>query len=116
MQTLRGQVAELNKVPLSIAERRYRVLIGDLLAIRDLSAQLTGDTALTDRMRAAASVALAKEFMSQERVTILAALAADQLSSAARTNYLATLQGQELALRTSRPWQLRRRSSCTTAR
>ncbi len=44
LPTLRAQVAELNKVPLSIAERRYRVLISDLLEIRDLSAQLTGDT------------------------------------------------------------------------
>ena len=98
LPTLRGQVAELNKVPLSIAERRYRVLIADLLEIRDLSAQLTGDTALTDRMRAASSVATAKEFMSQERAIILAALAVNELSPAARNNYLAARQGQELAL------------------
>jgi signal transduction histidine kinase len=98
LQTLRGQVTELNKVPLSIAERRYRVLISDLLEIRDLSAQLTGDTTLTDRMRAAASVATAKEFMSQERAIILAALATGEFPPAARSNYLAALQGQQLAL------------------
>ncbi len=75
LPTLRGQVTELNKVPLSIAQRRYQVLITDLLEIRDLSAQLTGDTELTDRMRAASAVATAKEFMSQERAIILGALA-----------------------------------------
>ena len=98
LPTLRAQVAEINKVPLSIAERRYRVLISDLLEIRDLSAQLTGDTSLTDRMRAASAVATAKEFMSQERAIVLAALAVNEMSQAARNNYLAARQGQELAL------------------
>ncbi len=95
---LRAQVTALTQIPLSIAEKRYRVLITDLLEIRDLSAQLTGDTTLTDRMRAAASVATAKEFMSQERAIILEALAADDLPPAARSNYLAARQGEELAL------------------
>jgi signal transduction histidine kinase len=98
LDSLRGQVTALTQIPLSIAERRYRVLITDLLEIRDLSAQLTGDTTLTDRMRAAASVATAKEFMSQERAIILEALAANDLPPAARSNYLAARQGQELAL------------------
>src|SRR4030095_2793430 len=95
---MRGQVNDLNKMPLTVAEDRYQVLISDLLQIRDLSAQLTGDTTLTDRMRAAASVATAKEFMSQERAIILAALATGEFPPAARTNYLAALQGQQLAL------------------
>jgi signal transduction histidine kinase len=98
LDALRGQVTALTQIPLSIAEKRYRVLITDLLEIRDLSAQLTGDTTLTDRMRAAASVATAKEFMSQERALILEALAAGDLPPAARSNYLAVRQGQELAL------------------
>ena len=66
--------------------------------IRDLSAQLTGDTTLTDRMRAAAAVATAKEFLSQERVVVLQALADGELSPAARRDYIATVTGQELAL------------------
>ncbi len=98
MPVMRTQVASRNKIPLSIAERRYRVLISDLLDIRDLSAQLTGDTTLTDRMRAAASVATAKEFLSQERVVILQALASGEMSQAVRRDYVATLKGQELAL------------------
>jgi len=40
-----------------VAESRYQVLISDLLSIRDLSAQLTGDPTLTDRMRATSEIA-----------------------------------------------------------
>jgi hypothetical protein len=93
LEALRAQVVSLTQIPLSIAERRYRVLITDLLEIRDLSPRLTGDTTLTDRMRAAASVATAKEFMSQERAIILEALAANDFPPAARSNYLAARQG-----------------------
>ena len=98
-------------MPLSIAERRYRVLIADLLEIRDLSAQLTGDTTLTDRMRAAAAVATAKEFLSQERVVILQALADGELSQAARRDYIATLQGPGAGPRRTSAPSPRRRSS-----
>jgi signal transduction histidine kinase len=98
LPVLRSQIDGLNKVALSIAEGDYRVLITDLLDIRDLSAQLAGDTTLTDRMRAAAAVATAKEFLSQERVVILQALASGEISQAARNDYVATLQGQKLAL------------------
>jgi len=98
LPVMRTQIGGRNKVPLSIAESRYRVLISDLLDIRDLSAQLTGDTTLTDRMRAAAAVATAKEFLSQERVVILQALAYGEMSQAVRRDYVATLKGQELAL------------------
>jgi len=98
LSVMRSQIEGRSKVPLSIAERRYRVLISDLLDIRDLSAQLTGDTTLTDRMRAAAAVATAKEFLSQERAVILQALAYGEMSQAVRRDYVATLKGQELAL------------------
>ena len=60
------------------------MLISDLLGIRDVAAQLTGDTTLTDRMRAAGAVATAKEFLSQERVVVLQVLADGELSAAAR--------------------------------
>lgn len=95
---MRADVEGRTKVPLSIAERRYRVLIGDLLDIRDAAAQLTGDPTLTDRMRAAAAVATAKEFLSQERAVILKAIAAGVMSEQVRREYLATLKSQELAL------------------
>ena len=64
----------------------------------DVAAQLTGDTTLTDRMRAAAAVATAKEFLSQERGVVLQALANGKMSQAVRRDYIATQKGQELAL------------------
>ena len=56
------------------AHRRQRAatpgLINDLLDIRDSAAQLAGDTSSSDRMRAAAAIARAKEFLSQQRVVV----------------------------------------------
>jgi signal transduction histidine kinase len=100
LPVMRGQVNDLNKMPLTVAEDRYQVLIADLLQIRDLSAQLTGDSTLTDRMRAASSVATAKEFISQERAIILIALAANELSAADHDEYVAAVTGKNLALNT----------------
>jgi signal transduction histidine kinase len=95
---LRTQVVESKKIPLSAAEDRYSVLVLDLLAIRDLSAQLTGDTALTDRMRAAADVATAKEYLSQERVVVLQALASGALPQSVYAEYVGKRTAQDLAL------------------
>ncbi len=97
LPVLRADVEGLNKVPLSITERRYQVLIADLLGIRDFAAQLTGDSTVTDRMRAASAVATEKEFLSQERVVILKALADRQLTDASRRAYIGALAGQDLA-------------------
>ncbi|MFG1603061.1 nitrate- and nitrite sensing domain-containing protein [Actinoplanes sp. NPDC049265] len=45
----------------------YGRIIGDLLNVRDVSAQLAGDNILGDHMRAAAAVARMKEFTAQTR-------------------------------------------------
>jgi signal transduction histidine kinase len=95
---LRTQVTDPKKIPLSQAENSYSVLILDLLAIRDLSAQLTGDTTLTDRMRAAAFVGTAKEYLSQERVTVLQALASGDFPQSVHGDYLGKRKAQDLAL------------------
>jgi signal transduction histidine kinase len=100
LPVLRADVEALTKVPLSTTESRYQVLVADLLQIRELSAQLTGDTTLTDRMRTAAAVATDKEFLSQERVVIIEAMAEGKLTEAARLRYITTLAGQALALNT----------------
>jgi signal transduction histidine kinase len=98
LPVLRSQIQDRGKIALSNAERRYQVLIADLLQIRELSAQITGDTTLSDRLRAAGAVASAKEFLSQERVVIQQALASGELTSAARREYVATQKGRELAV------------------
>ena len=63
-----------NAIPLSLAVQQYDVLITGLLEIRDSSAQLAGDSTLTYEMRAAAAIASAKEYLSQERVIVLQAI------------------------------------------
>jgi signal transduction histidine kinase len=98
LPVMRTQVESLTQMPLSIAYTRYGVLISNLLNIRELSAQLTGDPTLNDRMRAASALALAKEFLSQERVVVGEALADHSLTAAANREYVKTVQGQSLAL------------------
>ncbi|MGE5830329.1 MAG: nitrate- and nitrite sensing domain-containing protein, partial [Micromonosporaceae bacterium] len=95
---LRTQVVDPKRIPLSTAEARYSVLVSDLLGIRDLSAQLTGDTTLTDRMRAAADIATAKEYLSQERVVVLQALASGELPQTVYAAYVGSRKAQELAI------------------
>jgi len=99
LQTVRTQVGT-NKVALTVAESRYQVLISDLLSIRDLSAQLTGDPTLTDRMRATSEIARTKEFLSQERIVVLEALAHGNFTTSAQREYVGALTGQEQALST----------------
>ena len=52
------------KLKLTEAAQTYEGLIDDLLDMRDSATQLAGDTDLSDRMRAAAAVARAKEYLS----------------------------------------------------
>jgi methyl-accepting chemotaxis protein len=97
LSQLRSQVADRDDVSLTIAEDRYGVLVQDLLEIRDLSAQLTGDTTLTDRMRAAAAVATLKEELSKERVVVLLTLDDGDLSQGDLRSYIDKRVGQERA-------------------
>ncbi len=87
---LRQQVLALNQVSLTLAEDRYEELISDLLNIRVFAAQLTGDSSLTERIRAAAAVAEQKEFFAQEAVIILKALASGQYPTSERNSYALT--------------------------
>jgi signal transduction histidine kinase len=98
----RNQVTDRTKIARSVAYRNYQVLIGDLLEIRNVSAQLTGDTTLTDRLRAASAMASAKEFVAQEQVIIDESLADNEFSDAMRRAYTATRNAQDLALTTFR--------------
>ncbi|MFY1634187.1 nitrate- and nitrite sensing domain-containing protein [Solwaraspora sp. WMMB335] len=79
---------------LTEAARAYEVLLSDLLDIRDAAAQLADDTALSDHMRAAASLARNKEFLSRERIVVLRAFSQNALTPALRTDYISTRAGQ----------------------
>ena len=65
--------------------------------------QLTGDTTLTDRMRAAAAVANFKEELSQERVVVLLKLTDGKLSQEDWRSYTDKKVGQR-----ARPGNLQR--------
>ncbi|HET6214138.1 MAG TPA: nitrate- and nitrite sensing domain-containing protein [Micromonosporaceae bacterium] len=99
--SLREQVAARKDVSLTYTAFFYRVLITDLLAIRDSSAQLAGETSLSDRMRASAAVSSMKEFLSQERIVVLRALSeGSTLRPARQREFIAAVTGQEQALQT----------------
>jgi len=97
---LRDQVATRKDVSLTHTAFFYRVLIADLIAIRDSSAQLAGETSLSDRMRAVAAVSNMKEYLAQERVVVLRALGENSLPPARQREFMATVTGQEQARQT----------------
>jgi len=98
LPALRQNVAARKGVSLTYTTFYYRVLIADLLAIRDASAQIAGETSLSDRMRAAAAVSSMKEFLSQERIVVMRALGEGEFPPARQRDFIATLTGQEQAL------------------
>ncbi|WP_326549360.1 sensor histidine kinase [Micromonospora sp. NBC_01813] len=79
---------------LTEAARAYEVLLSDLLDIRDSAAQLASDTQLSDHMRAGASLARNKEFLSRERIVVLRAFSQNALTPSLRTDYISTRAGQ----------------------
>ncbi|MEV6690039.1 nitrate- and nitrite sensing domain-containing protein [Micromonospora sp. NPDC051196] len=84
------------KFKITDALQSYDELINQLLTIRDSASQLAGDNELSDRMRAAAAVAREKEWLSVRRVVVHRALQRG-MSSALRTDYIASETGQQQA-------------------
>ena len=93
----RSQVVN-GKLKLTDAAQSYEGLISDLLDIRDSGAELAADTSLSERMRAAADTARAKEFLSLRRIVVHRALVQGALTPVLRTDYIATQTGQQQAL------------------
>ena len=100
LPAVRGEVAARSKITMTGAEQVYGQLITRLLSIRDVAAQLTGDTTLSERLRAAGAVAASKEYLSQERVIVLQALADGKYSQAVRKKVNRALTAQDLATQT----------------
>ena len=98
---LRQQISERTAAQFN-ASYSYGGVITDLLRIRDLSTQLTGNSILTDRLRATAAVANAKEYLSEERVIILQALANGQFPREDYTRYIVATAGLSQSLDTFR--------------
>lgn len=82
---------------LTDASSSYEELINGLINIRDFAAQLSGDTTLGDRMRAAAAIARSKEFLSRQRVVGHEVLIRDAYHPHLRTAFIGTQTGREQA-------------------
>ncbi|WP_085066953.1 sensor histidine kinase [Catenuloplanes japonicus] len=92
----RSQVSN-NSLQLSQAMGSYDIFVDDLLRIRESASQLAGSTALSDRMRASAALALEKEYVSTQRVIVHDAFAQGEITPKLRESYIATLTGQQQA-------------------
>src|SRR5262249_40605198 len=89
---LRNQITDsstVSAVPLSIAIEQYDVLISRLLAVRDASAQLTGDPTLSYELRAAAALSQAKEYVNLERTVGLEVLLDGDMSPDQKNSFIA---------------------------
>ncbi|OLE24362.1 MAG: hypothetical protein AUG44_19410 [Actinobacteria bacterium 13_1_20CM_3_71_11] len=99
LPTLRQQLVNGgSQIIPSTATFRYGNLISSLLAIRDSSSQLAGDSALSYEMRAAAAISQAKEYQSEERIEVLQILNAHELKAKDEHDFIGTLTGQDQAL------------------
>jgi signal transduction histidine kinase len=78
-------------------EQVYGKLIDDLLNVREASAQLADDTTLSDHMRAAAAVARAKDYISQQRDVGYEVLSTGDFNATLRRQFLLTVTGYQIA-------------------
>ncbi len=98
LDRLRGQIKAAAELSLSLAIFRYRVLIVELISLRDSAAELTDDEDLGADMRAVAAMSNHKEYLSLERIVVLRALAQRKITPELRREFVSTLTGQEQAL------------------
>ncbi|WP_203684088.1 sensor histidine kinase, partial [Actinoplanes siamensis] len=75
----------------------YTGLVGDLLSVRDVAAQQATDSGLSDRLRAVAEVARAKEYVSEERFIGHQVIGANEFSTTFRQSFLTADTGFNLA-------------------
>jgi len=107
LDRLRDAVTDRNKVTLSSAIFRYRIIIADLLAYRESLSNLAGETEAADLARASAAISSYGEYISQEQVVGLRLLASnatdsrgpEPLTPVQQEAFLATLAGQAESLR-----------------
>jgi signal transduction histidine kinase len=94
---MRKQIITPGAIPGSLVIGRYQTLVEDLISIRDSTAELAGNSHLGADIRAAAAISTEKEFLSLERVVVLQALNAGQLSPELRTAFNDAIIGQRQA-------------------
>jgi signal transduction histidine kinase len=80
-----------------VVDDEYTKIINDLLGVRDASAQLADDPALSDHMRTVAAVAQAKEYIARQRDVGHQILQEGDFDNNMRRQFLVTDTGFELA-------------------
>jgi signal transduction histidine kinase len=107
LANIRGQISVLPQTRNRVANgglgiidttATYTEVIGNLVNLRELSAQLAGDIELTDRMQAVAALSRAKEFLSQERVVGHEVLYRDAYHPHLRNAFIGAQTGHDQAL------------------
>src|SRR5262249_25295679 len=76
----------------------YSKLTGDLVTIRGSAAQVANDEDLGSDMRAAASLAEAKEFLSEKRVVVLQALLQKSMPATLKVDFISKDAVQKQAI------------------
>ncbi len=99
VNAVRGQVTGGQATAVGAVVMRYGVIIDDLVAYHGQVAQVVTDQHLATSLRAVAAFALAKARTADEQATGYAALSTGILDSQQYGSFLATLTGQESALR-----------------
>jgi signal transduction histidine kinase len=99
VDSLRDQVTGGQGVSISEVLVRYGVVIDDMVAHHSQIVQYTADGHLAASIRAVAAFAQAKAAAAQEQATGYAALKSGHLDQQQYSSFLATLTGQEAALR-----------------
>jgi len=92
---LRTFVGATTATTWSAAVLRYRLLIADLLALRDIPATAGLPAALADQVRAASALSQAVEFVGLEHAAVVRATDADQLTPAGLQSIVAARTGFE---------------------
>jgi len=96
LPAVRSQIANGQR-KVEEVERTYNTMVTDLLNVRDASAQLAADTTLSDHMRAAAAVARAKDYISQQRNVGLQVVAEGDFTVPLRRAFDLTQSGYVIA-------------------
>ncbi|MFZ4276790.1 nitrate- and nitrite sensing domain-containing protein [Streptomyces arboris] len=93
LETLRSYVRS-DQANVSAIAFGYRIVIADLNAYRDGIAQADGaDAGVADRIRAAAALSQAAEYLAQQQVTVVRAQAAGSFTPASQRTFQATRLG-----------------------
>ncbi|MGH3728325.1 MAG: nitrate- and nitrite sensing domain-containing protein [Micromonosporaceae bacterium] len=96
---LREAVTDRDKITMSSAIFRYRIVIADLLAYRESLANTAGDAEAADLARGGAALAAYTEYSAQEQVVGTLLLSEPELTPSQQESFIATLAGQDESLR-----------------